>query len=439
MSNHEEICITYFRKLNQLRVERASKVKKFLLVSCLLFTLEQSARAQSGIASLQPSADQNGMAGIGVSLPSDNATATFSNPAQLGIFSLFGNLNASTLVTRKNWLGTGGVNVNAYAANAGLNLGKVLDLPIQCSLGAGYSKETLDWGPIPITTEQYPDGTGLFVSWSDRYEIYTIAAGVNWLVKLGLGYNFKVVNEELPSFDSISYHLKGARTDAHDYGAMLKVPVIEIASRFSDHEMMISPKLRPFFNIILGYARTNISDYSSPSYTAPLDRTAALGLTLEAGLETTIQGRNWNLFSVVWAREVRDLLTVEEVFYRTNGPNSYIVDFKSGLGDIKPVDNLILGRSYGRVDLQKGWQVQIADFIYVRGGHYEGTAYSYTTYGTSVELNGLLKLLAAFDLVDIDTSPFDFLVDHFDLQYHFSGYTNGSSGTTFKAINLVIK
>jgi hypothetical protein len=117
--------------------------------------------------------------------------------------------------------------------------------------------------------------------------------------------------------------------------------------------------------------------------------------------------------------------------------------YKSGLGDIEPIDNLILGRTYGKVDLRKGWQVQLAEFLYVRGGKFEGIGYSYATFGTSVKLNGLLKLLAAFDLVNIKTGPFAFLVDHFDLQYHFSEYTNGVNiamdGTTFKAINLVIK
>lgn len=399
------------------------------------------------VMDIPTSADANGMGNISASLPSDNATATIANPAQLGMFSLDGFLNASTYVTKTPWLSLPNFTdftLNASAANIGINPGKFFDIPFHCSVGAGYSRVFLDLKTIS------PVWYGVFLypgEWWEKQDDYTIGVGVDWFVKLGLGYNFKTENSEEPTPDSSGlFQSAGYKVSAHDYGMMVQIPVVDIASRFAEQPIMLFPQLQPVFDLNLGYARRNIGGYTTlPSFGGlyPLPRTAALGLNFELGLKTTVENRKWNLFSFIWAREAEDLLISEKEIISPAGSISYGHDYKSGIGDIEPIDNLILGRTYGKVDLRKGWQIQLADFLFVRGGKFEGIGYSYSTFGTSIKLNGLLKLLAAFDIADIKSGPFAFLVDHFDLQYDYSEYTNSVNaevdGTTFKAINLVIK
>ncbi|HUI29818.1 MAG TPA: hypothetical protein VLX91_06340 [Candidatus Acidoferrales bacterium] len=439
-------------------------MKRILLVLCLFSATIQIADAQglldAGVMEIQPSADANGMAGIAASLPSDNATATIANPAQLGLFSLTGFLNTSIYVEKTPWLPniswTSDHSLNTSAANIGMNLGNFLKLPLQCSLGAGYSRVFLDQGTVEWTTAQM-DTSGFF-HLSERQEDYAIGVGFDWFVKLGLGYTFKSVALEEAGLDSTGNQLS-PKANAHDYGIMAQIPVVEIASHLADQPIILSPDMSPIFNINIGYARRNIGEYVSYPPSPLLPRTATLGLNFEIGIKTDIKNRNWNLFSFIWAREAEDLLAAAKLIAITPVSNngygySYENFYKSGIGDIEPIDNLILGRTYGKVALRKGWQVQLAEFLYVRGGSFEGVefpfgvtyqgiGYSYSTLGTSVKLSGLLKLLAAFDIVDIEDGPLAFLADHLDLQYHFSEYTNGvntgADGTTFKEINLVIK
>ncbi len=388
------------------------------------------------------------MAGIASSIPSDEAAATIANPAQLGIFSLNGFLNASTYTEKTPWPGeSSDLNLNASAVNIGVNLGRFFNTPFNCSIGAGYSRTFLDLGSI-IWLHGSGDLRELLPEW-EKQGNYTIGVGVSWLVKLGIGFNFKTLTSEVPVTDSIGYRSVTFSTNAHDFGAMIQIPVNDIASYFADQPLTISPDLKPLLDINLGYAERNIGNYLFlpgailESIYQPLPRTATIGLNFAIGIKTVVEKRDWKLFSFVWAREAEDQLLLNLPVASPAGSSSVDFQYKSGIGDIEPIDNLILGRSYGKVDLRKGWQVQLADFLFIRGGKFEGIGYSYNTFGTSVELNGFLKLFAALDIVDINDVPFAFLVDHLDLQYHFSEYTNstnsGMNGTTFEAINIVIK
>ncbi len=432
-------------------------MKKLTFVLSFLFVTSSLAVAQfPEIMEIPTSAEANGIGDIAASIPSSEAMATFANPAQLGIFSLSGFFNASTYVTKTPWLrGTNysgtDFTLNASAANVGINLGRYLDLPIGCSIGAGYSSAYFDEGsPFWYTYKNNVfDTLGASPEWQ-KQENYTIGLGVDWLIKLGLGYSFEIVNlEEGGYYDTTTgiYSLPG-KTNAHSFGVMVQIPVAEIVSRLADQQIMLTPKLQPTLDINLGYARRNIGDawvhIGSNSGVGLVPRSATLGLNFEIGLRTTVQDRDWNLFSLTWAREAEDVLIAYSSF------SQGVFTYESGLGDIEPFNNLVLGKQNGYVDVRKGWQVQLAELVYIRGGSDGGgwTYYvsgTYYTFGASVALNGLLKLLGAFHIVDIQNGPFAFLVYHLDLQYDYSRYSSGQpfaaglNGTTFKAVNLVIK
>ncbi len=430
------------KKLEINRKSGVTEMKKIpLILFSMLFTIQIAMGQQKGTYDafmvLQTSADANGMGNIGASLPSYNATATIFNPAQLGIFSLDRFANASTYVTKTPYYPGLGITLSSSAVNIGINSARFLDLPFRCSIGIGYSDLTLNFGAIPITTEDNPDGTGASYSPREREDNYTIAGAFDWYVRFGIGYSFRNFNESVLT--------ESAKANAHDYGAMLQIPAIALASRFTQRPIELVPGYQPILNLNVGYSRRNIGSYTSiPSFPDPepaqtysnvsqvlLPRTATLGMNMEFGVETTVQDKEWSLLSITWAREAEGLLIAENYTY------------KSGNGDLQPFDNLILGKSDGNVSLRKGWQVQIADFFFIRGGNAEEIGYAFNTFGMSFQMSGLIKTLAAINIVDINNGSLAFVLDHIDLQYHYSEYTNSDDaamdGTTFKALNLVIK
>lgn len=436
-------------------------MKTFSFVFSFLFATYSLGVAQAPeVMDIPTSAEANGMGSIAASLPSNDAIATIANPAQLGMFSLAGILNAGTYVAKTPWsFYIPNASLYASAANVGINLAKAFDLPVQFSVGGGYSRTFLDEGMVTWygSYNNVFDTLGTVRQWQ-KQENYTIGLGVDWLIKLGLGYSFEIVNlEEGGYYDTTNglYSLPG-KANAHSFGVMVQIPVEEIASRFADQPIMLTPNLRPTFDINLGYARSNIGDewaHIGSNYGIGIVlRSATLGLNFEIGLRTTVKDRNWNLFSFTWAREAEDVL-IRASFVPDSLSSSplggyYTFGYASGLGGIRPFNNLILGKYNWNVDVRKGWQVQLVEFVSIRGGSGVGWAYyawgTYYTFGTSVALRGLKKLLGAFDIVDIQNGPFAFLVEHLDLKYDYSRYSSGQSltglsGTTFKAINLVVK
>jgi hypothetical protein len=86
--------------------------------------------------------------------------------------------------------------------------------------------------------------------------------------------------------------------------------------------------------------------------------------------------------------------------------------------------------------------VQVAEFLYLRGGSVEGPGLAYSTSGYSICLGGVLHLLALVSPSLGKDSWVGFLGEHFDLQYHSSKYDETTSpigGTTSAALNLVVK
>jgi hypothetical protein len=69
--------------------------------------------------------------------------------------------------------------------------------------------------------------------------------------------------------------------------------------------------------------------------------------------------------------------------------------YVDGTGDIRFFNNLVLGEWGGNIELRKGWQLNIAEFFYLRGGSYLGIGgQDYTTTGIGFGLGGLLKFIA---------------------------------------------
>jgi hypothetical protein len=198
----------FFTEQRRKGLRMGHKFRIFLLAFVLLNTAKSHAQVETAVPFLiiPNSPEGNGMGGIAASLISDNAISTISNPAQLGIFSLNDFFNASTYTPKTPW--ANGISLDATALNAGINLKKYLDLPTPISFGVGYSRVYFDLGNVNYTSPDNPQTIAAEHEY-EKSDNLSFGIGIDYKVKLGLGYSSKWINSKLRS--AFTYAVEGTR------------------------------------------------------------------------------------------------------------------------------------------------------------------------------------------------------------------------------------
>jgi hypothetical protein len=415
-----------------------------VLTGICLFFCSYSAHAQGESAVpfllITPSIDGNGMGGIGTSVGSDNATAPMQNPGQLGLFSLHGFCNAAFYTPKTDWLpefNISGLTYDAWALNAGININEFVDLPFRLSLGAGYSQVDLDLGRFAVTSSQGPQVISYFDAWEKSKNV-TFGIGLDYVIKVSAGITFKSIESQLSPIGTESEQGNGkASVSARDYGIMALVPVPDVIEAASGVSLEIVPKLRPLVDIGFGYARSNVGGsvvYLAAAQSDPLPRNAAIGTYIEVGTISTVINPGWKPLSFMIVREAEDIL----VNRRNNGTWEYT----TGLGDIRFIDNVLLGKASPTIGLRRGWQLQVGEALYIRGGSVDSPGLQYETSGYTLRLGGVFKMIMVISPEMRESGWFRALADLLDFQYTSATYSNTSSpirDTSFKGINIVIR
>jgi hypothetical protein len=413
-----------------------------ILVLTLLIPLFTCAQGEAAVPFLliPSSAEGNGMGGISASVSTDNAMSVIANPGQLGLLSIKNLVSAGTYTEKTKWLPQliSGPTYYTSAINVGLDLTRVTRLPFPVSIGLGYSRVFLDLGETIVTGPASPDEISRFDP-TEKSESFSVGVGFDYVIKGGIGFNFKSIESRLFPTDWVVKPGAGkGNASAVDYGVMLEVPITEIVSASLAKPLEVLPKVAPLLGVTMGYARSNLDDeisYVDPAQRDPLPRNATLGLSVEMGVVSKALSSDWKILSLTWARQVEDLL----VKRYADGHFEY----QGWFGNIKPFDNLILGKWGGNVELRKGWQFEVGEIISIRGGSFTGTGQlSYETSGYSIRLSGFLKLVEAMNRAAVSDTWLGFVRDHFDLQYHSSSYGGAPStvsGSSFKGLNLVVR
>lgn len=367
------------------------------------------------------------MGGTTASTPTDDALATISNPGQLGLFSLNNGFNAEKYAPKTQWLpelAIPGITYYSEAANVGANIGRLCGLPFSLSAGFGYSRIDFQLGDFVEMDE-----SATIIARYHAFETsdnYSAGLGFEYYVKVGIGWNFKKITSNLSDT---------AKVKATDFGVLVDVPLVKIVSALTGFDYEIIPKVRPSLDISFADVTSNVGGsvvYLDAAQADPLPRTATIGGSIEGGLVYQSASAERKLATVTLIRQADDLLIL-----RNPGPN---FSYQSGLGDIDFVDNVLFGKSNPNVSIRKGWQMQVAEALYIRGGSVEGPGLSYSTSGYSVCVRGFLRLMGLW-APPAAQSWIDEVTEHFDIRYHSSTYSSTGSpitGTTTTAINLVL-
>ncbi len=415
--------------------------KRIFFVCSFALTLTCSkARAQDfaiGSLTIPKSVSANGMGGISGSILSDDPVAVMDNPAQLGAFSLDNFFSASTYTPRANWLPSAvfmpAITLNSNAFNAGMEFGHYLDLPFKAGIGIGYS----DYRFSGSTVNEGSNGV-------------TIGLGIDYLVRFGFGYTFSSLTSTFTADTSQNPSAPpltdGAKLPAHNIGTILEIPVVGIISKLDNRSVQIGDGIRPMFDITFGASGRNIGGevrYSSAGQALPLPRQSMLGWSLRGGVETLEGGHAWRLLSLTWAREASDILATETI---TTAGTAIVPSFgyEKGFGTIQPIQNLVLGKTNGQITLGKGWEIDAADFLYLRWGSSTGPGtLIYSTSGWTAKLDGLLRLLTVGRIIPPGTPVVGLLMNHLDLEYSFAKYSSsvngGYEGMKYSALTMVVR
>lgn len=387
-----------------------------------------------------PSIEANGMGGNGTALTSDNALAPLHNPGHLGLFGLNGFLSGGFYTPATEWqpqFGISGLQYNVWAVNAGLKLNTFVALPFDISLALGYSSIDLDLGQFIITGPGGPTPIGTFESF-EKCNSFTIGVGFEYLIRLGFGMSFKSIESNLSPVGTEQEQGTGrADVTARDYGLIVGLPLVRTIEDLASCSLEILPKVKPLVDLTFSYARSNVGNsviYIDAQQADPLPRLASLGLCLELGAGSTIVGGDWKIISLKLSNEAQQLL----IDRLSDGSWRYI----SGMGDLGLFDNVIGGNTSSKIWVRKGWQVQAAEALYIRGGTYTSASVTYETSGLGIQLSGLLKILLVVEPSLREGSWIKFLADNLDVQFETAKYSASSSAvsrTTYQGLNIVLR
>ena len=367
------------------------------------------------------SAQSLGMGGVGTAFITDNATATIANPAQLGLFSLGGGLNAATDLTGS---------LNFSAVNAGTSLNRIgVNLPFQTSVGLGYSN-------ISFTYLPYSGGPLIVTKKIGTFNGVSAALGLDYFIKIGLGYTLKWI-------DYMPFYGIPFRRTGEDFGALLQIPITSIVDHEKERTFKETSGIEPRVDFNIGY---DMRDYGSYNPNETLFTEANLGWSIQAGLMSELAGHSWDWFSVSWSMQAgaspfQTDSTIAGI-YGTDTTWNYLEWYQKGLGHFGIWRNLIVGSASQSVAISKGGEIGLGEFLYVRTGefNYAGPQ-TYKTFGWGLRLDGLIKTLVFLKTLSPRSPVTDFFLNHVDLEYDFGRVYDTAyfGGETFESLNLVVR
>lgn len=144
------------------------------------------------------------------------------------------------------------------------------------ALAGAYSRQKLDFGSFPF------EG-GDSNSPHDKADGFTIAAGLDYYLRFGVGYTHKKIKSDL----SVPYYSSVAKGDASDYGFLLEIPVGRLLNSSVRKSPTSNGELQLEFTPSFALVKSNVGDdikYPEAINTDPLPTAKKAGLAIKAGI-----------------------------------------------------------------------------------------------------------------------------------------------------------
>ena len=405
---------------------------------------------------ISPYTETNGMGTASVANCTDDPLSVMTNPAHLGMFSE--NQFISSGYNFSYWLP--GYRIpdrwyQTFAINTGLPLNKISESAPPLSVGFGYSSVYLNVGKIIITKDS-PEPIPPIYPY-ERSDQFSFGVGLDYCLKIFLGYTHKHITSSLP-LDITGQRQEGdANVNAFDLGLLVDIPVIDIISKLQGKPVVIFHNTTPFFDLNVGIAQNNLGSsrvvYDDPARPVPLPRTARAGLGLNLGINYSKEEIVIKPISFKWTIEASaELIKSHSDTYDTTFDNEGNIirindvqanwQYQSGLGDIKFLDEVILGKGNAQTMKAKGWEVNFLELFFLRGGRFEEDPtlgdQRFSTTGWGLRLSGLIKCLRILNVTPDDKTIPGLILNHIDFRNDHSSWTtddpkNPLNGTKFNS------
>jgi hypothetical protein len=403
---------------------------KKMFLSLLLLTTATQAHAVSEAAALflliQPSVRANSMAGASVASAQHDALSGAFNPAHIGFAAFERSFNAEFYSHKTKWLpvfNLDDLNYNAKALVLGYDVRR-LNKKIPVSIGFGYTRIFLNLGEQIIVDENSLEPIAIFNS-SEHADIWSVGLAVDYYLKVGVGLNFKNIESNLAPIGIGADSLGGKATaNAHDFGLLVQLPIIETFSKISKQPVKIGDNFEPFFTPTFGFSRSNIGDeisYPAAAQADPLPRVARMGLSVSAGIAYQRAAQRLPMFSFEWSSEAEDLLVRRSI--------SGEVFYEGGLGEINFFDNVLKSNANAEVINRRGWELSLFDIFAYRSGRYDdpGGNVQYEASGFGVSFIGILRMLSIASPGLQNNRVLNFINNHLDVQFNHSSFESETS------------
>ncbi len=401
---------------------------------------------------ISPYTEANGMGEVSVANRTDDPLALVTNPAhlamQIGNGRLSFGYNHSDLLPG---FGISDLYYRTYAITAGLNLNDIVDMAPTLTVAAGYSRIYLNLGKQIITSPEGPEPVDIFNTYESSDQ-FTLSAGIDYWIRAAAGITFKSIHSNLsPFFTEQETGAGQADVNSYDIGFLLNIPVADFISRFQNKPLRIGTAITPIMDFNFGVAFNNLGDkkviYIDADQGDPLPRYARIGVGIELGF---LFERDENIvqpLSLKWTREANDILVRR---YPRNPDGTMPVPswkYRSGLGDIHFLDEVILGSRNPETIMKSGWELNFLEIVYIRSGkfreHYSRGNRNFNTEGYSLRFAGLAKLFNATDAPITRNRIVHFILNHIDARVHYSMYTTVEQihpldGTKFHSIVITV-
>jgi len=380
------------------------------LVLLLLPSVASAAISSSACLFLRlvGSAPANGMGGCAVNRVDEYAP--LYNPGASGLFYMNKSF-AFILPLRSKWAPELADDMHLKTWSTGVGFSDdVIDLgfddKLHYSMSISYSKIQVDYGNI-LRTDDVGNPAGS-CSPRDQATHYTLAGGVQYYVRIGLGITRKRIKSDLTGVGAGIEVGEGiAESTALDWGVMVELPIREMISL----KLPLSESTSRYLNLditpSIAYVKANDGDpmvYVAAAGPDPLPEYSKLGLSLYLGA------------AVNEARIVSLRLSYEKT-----------KDIITESADIK----------------QYGLELNLKSIVNLRAGKYhdEEGHLEYNTYGGGLDLGRVTRWLASAGTLGDTNSLMYRLANRLDINLDYALYLGGDSSvdkTNFIGISLSI-
>jgi len=342
------------------------------------------------------SPEANGMGTCGVNQV--NEESAYYNPGALGLFHLH-KVVAMTLPNNTKWVPdlADDIRLKTWHASGGMTDRLMTGRPegrFNASLGLAYSYARLDYGEF-LEVDPY----GQVVSTYEAYEAsrcYTVALGVEYYLRLGVGYTFKKIETKLTDQGAGAERvLAFARGDAHDYGLIVELPLHSWFTNGIGLHGSLERQVRLRVTSSFAYVRSNVGDdleYVDAAQSDPLPTLKRIGFSAAGALD-------WN---------EKECLAIRGVV---------------------ETETLLLGDRPKAT--KKGVELGALGIAYFRLGGTDDVMINGTTWGLGFRLRGVFQWLRLTERPQYTRGLLGYLVRHFDLSFDFARWRGVGGKTEF--------